>query len=305
MNNSLFLSLGALANALVFSSCSNPSSNIDMKTDVEVVSGAEPMKLGEVLIPAPKMQPATLLSVPNNKNCNLVRGGAVVANITGYEGDSQRVPLFFVKERSYREDSRDMDSPVHTAFSLKRADITNVIVTQTDKPVNLLLTTHDANLWVIHKAPNVEIAAINVMSYEGGAVIAPSVDPSRIKFIVNNEGTRRCWKKPQRYTNAKEKSAVKPANYTRKPEDYERYRQEEKTYNEWLRWVGQKVGRVGHAIDREYRIEAALVGPPPVQPVAATPLGGQIIVDHSRHDNVFWGSQKEAEKKFPPPPKRR
>lgn len=301
------ISLLTLILAIGMAGCAKPKSKIDMKTDVEVIPGAEPMKLGEILLPASAALEPQIVSAPKNAGCQLIRSNSAdVANITGYEGAPRsHSPLFFVKEIKYRENPQDKTEPLKTGYSLNRADITDVVVTATEKPVNLLLTSHDASVWVIHPAAGVKIEAINVMSYEGGAVIAPGVDPKRIKFVINSEITKKCWKKPERYTNAKEKAAVKPANYERKPEDFERYRKEEQSYKAWLNWVGGKVGLVKYPIDREYRVEAALVGPNPSAPIAATPVGGQVVVDHSRYMTVFWGSKRAARQQYPKPKRKK
>ena len=279
---------------------------IDMSTDVEVIHGAEPMKLGEILQPFPKTLPANLVSFVENTSCKMLRanGGAILANITSYEGGKSRAPMYFIKPFRYIENQGTPEREVKTAYTMAKPEVTDVIVTETSKPVSLLLTSHDPTLWVVHTTPGVKLQNINVMSYEGAAVIAPQVQKSQINFLINTKRNRKCWNKPVRYKNAKDMAAAKTnKNYKRTSKDYERYRQEEKGYKQWLGWVGQKVGRVSIALDREYYVHAALVGTPPPQPIEATPLGGEIYVDHSR-GNIFWGSKKDAQKVFPPPPRR-
>ena len=74
---------------------------IDMKTDVRVERGAEPMKLGEVLIPAPKgAGEINIVNFPMNTRCTLPRAtvDAKVINVASYEGGQKRSPLFFAQE---------------------------------------------------------------------------------------------------------------------------------------------------------------------------------------------------------------
>lgn len=253
------------------------ASKYDMFKEVLVGPDEDTIQLWQAIETKGPDVAATFIKPPANSNCkmNRARGGSVT-NITAYEGGSARVPLFFVKKRVIKR--LDQEEPL-TAFSLQRANMTDVIVTETEDPVNLLLSTHDANLWVIHSAPDVDINSINVVGYEGAGVIAPGVDPSKIKFIVGGRENRKCWPKPERAE--------------KNPEGYKK----------WQSWIRKNIGRVANNYDSEYRLDAALVGPAPLEPIAASPIGGAIIVDASRYHDVFWGSKKDAAIAFPPPPK--
>jgi len=270
-----------LSTSLAFGACSANSprkqkSQYDMHKDVYVGPDEDSLRLWEAIESKGPNVPATFIKSPANNNCSTKRAtGSGVTNITAYEGDTARVPLFFVKKQSLN--IVDQKDPL-IAFSLKRANTTDVIVTQTDKPVNLLLTAHDANLWVIHSAPGTDIRSINVISHEGAGVIAPSVDPSKIKFIIRNSKNRRCWPGP-----------------VKSQKDAE-------SYKEWQAWIRSKIGRVENNYDDEYRLEAALVGPAPLRPITPSPIGGTVIVDGSRYHDVFWGSRDDGETKFPPAP---
>ncbi len=267
--------------SIILGACSADSSRqqkseYNMHRDVYVGPDEDSMKLWEVIGTKGPNVSATFIKSPTNRNCKVKRAtGSGVTTITAYEGDTARVPLYFVKKQKIN--IVDQDDPL-IAFSLKRANMTDVIVSQTEKPVNLLLTTHDANLWVVHSAPGVDIRSINVISHEGAGVIAPGVDPSKIKFIVTSSENRKCRPHPVRYNP------------------------NEQSYKDWQKWIRTKIGRIETRYDNEYRVEAALVGPAPLQPIAPSPIGGTIVVDGSRYHDVFWGSKAQAEVKFPPAP---
>lgn len=270
----------AIMTGAVLSACSNEPQQkpekYSLDKDVSVGIDQDTIRLWELIDSKGSDLPATFIKSPMNKNCRVKRAiGSGVTNITAYEGDTDRVPLYFVKKRSIN--LVNQKEPL-IAFSLKRARTTDVIVTKTDKPVNLLLSTHDANLWVIHSAPGVKINSINVLSYQGAGVIAPGMDPSKIKFIVSNSENQKCRPNPKRSGT------------------------DNKSYQDWQKWIRNKIGRVETNFDTEYRLEAVLVGPAPLEPIAASPMGGTVVVDQSRYESVFWGTREEAELKYPPAP---
>ena len=278
---------------------------IDMKTDVRVERGAEPMKLGEVLIPASQgTGQINIVGFPMNTTCTLPRAsyGAKVINVASYEGGQKRSPLFFAQE--HPETKR-----VTGGYELENAHIANIIVTDTSAPLYLVFTSHNSTLWVVHAAPNVEIEAVSVISFEPSGLAGVGTAQDRIGFIKRaghdymasarfSSGPRDCYRKPIRYFNAAEQTKVQPANYTRTPEDYAQYRVKEKAYTDWLIWLGKNVG---HAVDLDfgdYRIDAALIGPTPAQPVQAVPISGPIYVS-PEFTTAFWGSKKDARAQYP------
>jgi hypothetical protein len=272
----VIISLASLALGACSQEPRQKFSKYTMDRDVYVGLDQESMQLWEALETKGPDIPATIIKSPANYNCRVKRAlGGGVTTITAYEGDTSPAPLFFVQKQLLN--IINQDDPL-VAFSMKRANMTDVVVTQTDKPVNLVLTTHDANLWVIHSAPGVDIRSINVFSHEGAGVIAPGIDPSKVKFIVANEKNARC--RPQRADADRDKEG----------------------YADWQKWIRSKIGRIESSFDSEYRVEAALIGPAPMQPIAPAPIGGTVIVDTSRYHDVFWGTREDAESKFPPKP---
>jgi len=291
----------SLAAILVAGCTSEPT--IDMSIPVAVEHGAEPMRLGEILGSHPKQKPADLIVFPENKNCKMLRarGGAIVANVTSSEGGKPRSPLYFVSDRYQKPQD---EAPY---YSLEKARVTDVVVTKTDAPVSLLLTSYNPTLWVIHSAENVKIDTINIMSFEGAALIAPQVDKRYVNFLISNQDNEKCRKKPLGYRDKDTPQSYGEARLAKRIERRGRkskYSKEGKikAYREWLNWVAKKIGRVDVAIDREYRVESALIGLPPDQVVPATAVGGEVLIGPS-HADVFWGSKKQAKKKFPPRPK--
>ena len=278
---------------------------IDMKTDVRVERGAEPMKLGEVLIPAPKgAGEINIVNFPMNTRCTLPRAtvDAKVINVASYEGGQKRSPLFFAQE--HPETKR-----VTGGYGLENAHIANIIVTDTSAPLYLVFTSHSSTLWVVHAAPNVEIEAISVISLEPSGLAGAGIAQDRIGFIKRaghdymksknfRAGPKDCYEKPIRYFNAAEQTKIEPANYTRTQEDFAQYRVKEKAYKDWLRSLGRKVGHHVNLDLGDYRIDAALIGPAPTQALQAKQISGPIYVSPEFY-TAFWGSKKDARAKYP------
>jgi hypothetical protein len=288
---------------------STKAPKLDMKTKVIQHRGAVPMKLGEVLLPVSVPQEGVRFrKLKNQKSCHLPRAAknAKVVNITAYEGPNEYSgPLFFAA-RVKDEDG----TPIRVLE--KSAGIINVVVTETQRPVYLSLASHDSAVWRIHTAPDVKIDGVSVVSYEPSAVMVAGLTPNRVGFYIRAEGdkakarepySRRrvlCWKSPERYANAKAHWDAPAGNgYVRTKEDMEKYKAEEKDYKSWITWQNRHIGHVSMDMSA-YRVEAALVGPPPTpgMQITPTPFTGPVYIANNGYE-AFWGTRETAYAQYP------
>ena len=282
---------------------------IDMKTKVVQVRGAVPLKLGEVMFPASVPgEGITFRALRNRTNCQMPKASksAKVVSITAYEGPNEYSgPLFFASK------VKGIDLKPVRVLS-QSAGIAHIIVTDTEQPVYLSLASHDSVLWRVHTAPGVQIDGVSVMSYEPSGLMVAGLPAHRIGFIDRSDGDEfkehqsyskrynKCWKSPQRYTNAK---AIGKKNtstgYVYSRQDLERFKAREQSYKDWLFWQRQYIGHL-NADMGAYRVEAALIGPAPApgQQLQPTPPSTPVYVAKDGFE-PFWGTRAAAYAQYP------
>lgn len=182
---------------------------------------------------------------------------------------------------------------------VKRID---VLVTETDAPVFLVLTSYDAVLWNIQLAPDAVIDGIVVSAYEGGA-IANGVSSRRTGFMgfdgspnrsCRLEGRGKPVPSDVRIAGAKELNPdFEPSGYIERWD--EEYRDGQKFFSIGLR---QKIGKTPTWLLNDARggsFQAVLVGPVP-----ETPFQQQAITSLQLPSYVapYWGTRQGAFKYF-------
>ena len=218
----LTVSLSACSEAMLKSA--SHGNQIPADYPVSTVDGAPETVLGEVSSGQPvlvnKVAPAPLEFVDANAKCRMPRpsSGARLAYAYFYGGGA-RTPLQYVADGKRAEQLQqriqlsDQIAKAMASSSFESAAIArhaaafakgnavewlgrvDVLVTETDAPVFLVLTSYDAVLWNIQTAPDVEIDGIVVSAYEGGA-IANGVDAKRTGFMgFRGAPNRSCYLK--------------------------------------------------------------------------------------------------------------
>ncbi len=194
-------------------------------------------------------------------------------------------------------------APLHHGYKEasegKRAqhDQTDVIVTDTEAPIFLMLESYNATLWNLQVAPGVKIDGVAVLSYEGSS-LANGPEANRVGFLgFRGVENTRCWQrgggKPVpvdlRVKHAAENGYEATASDRKKWEDDYKKRQD---------WMTQSVPRlVGGRIDQflgrsgKGELNAILVGPVPDVPFAGQPVTQIYVPDNL---NVAWGRRNAA-----------
>lgn len=178
----------------------------------------------------------------------------------------------------------------------------DVLVTETEAPVFLYLSSYDSVLWNIQRAPGVEIDGIVVNSYDAG-VIANGVDADRTGFIsFANSPTQKCYVGGQgraipveeRIASAKKMNpSLDLGSY---PDQWKQeYRENMKFFRtELRRLIGKRPEWILNDA-RGGKFDAVLVGPAPATPFEAQPV---TKLQMPSHITPYWGTRKGAFKYF-------
>ena len=190
-----------LVTAFTVSACGAPAPKSAFPSDTPVVytDGAEPALLGEIVTTTEQLSPASTNAVYEtvkiNEKCRTPRASrrAKVAYVHTYGGHNS-VPLHHVdadasiwKNSARRAMMKQAIAEMaDTSFEARmmageftRMQMSNqlespgrieVLVTETEAPVFLYLTSYNSVLWNIQLAPGAQLDGVVVDAYEGGAI---------------------------------------------------------------------------------------------------------------------------------------
>ncbi|WP_143435327.1 hypothetical protein [Henriciella aquimarina] len=280
----------------------------------QVMTGAETWRASD---PAPAFE---AYEMPTHCRLPRASGTAKVYYLYTY-GGGQKVPLHVVWRQpgSARMDTRkrvptlpgndpmfSKGSPVHNEMeklaearligNMRRAD---VVVTDTDQPVYLVLASYDEILWNLQLAPGVMLDGVSVISYEG-AMVANAPEPERVGFIsMRNSPNAKCYESPKgrEIPVAERVAGAKKLNPDFDERAYlDRWRQDirdtRKFHTQTLpRLVG---ARAGVQLYRKKGVgaDAVLMGPVPEVPFAPQPVTSIL---YQSNMIPLWGTRKDAE----------
>ncbi len=178
----------------------------------------------------------------------------------------------------------------------------DVLVTETEAPVFLYLSSYDPILWNIQLAPGARLDGVVVNSYDAG-VIANGTDVVRTALVsYDNSPRARCYvSAPVRAIPVAQRiAAAKKINQNFNPRPYlkeweEDYRKGQRFGTEVARLVGKRPDWVITRSADGNGINAILVGPLPAAPFKLQPITRLQIPSHI---TTFWGSRGDAFKTF-------
>lgn len=325
-----------LAAALLgLAACGDAGSSRTVAPDTLVVVNEDQVQAayGQVTTGTPGLgagvQPATFEQIRTTSSCRMPRASsrARAAYIYTYGGGNS-VPLHHVnftdtpeaaaaRETKLREAKNDPRSQPKTlaqkalrkeAMSFAAGNAVewsrqvDVLVTETEAPVFLYLSSYDSVLWNIQRAPGVEIDGIVVNSYDAG-VIANGVDAARTGFIsFANSPNKDCYVSGQgravpveeRVASAKRMNpSIDLSSYKRQWE--QEYREQQRFFRTEVRRL---IGKQPEWVLNDARggsFQAVLVGPAPSAPFEGQPVSR---LQMPSHITPFWGTRKAAFKHF-------
>lgn len=301
-------------------------------TPLVVADWQSPTRMSQVSIGQPDLVsaqlPAVFETVDADPNCRMPRPSraAKVAYVYTY-GGGVKTPLQYIADGAdaakiaarmamtkeiAKQVSREggfIEGAIAREFagfakgnSVEWASRVDVLVTETEAPVFLVLTSYNAILWNIQLAPGAQIDGIVVSAYEGGA-IANGTTARRTGFMGFDGSPNRSCRldgrgKPVpsevRIAGAKELNpAFDPSGYKERWDA--EYREAQKFFAVDLR---QKIGKAPTWLLNDARgesFQAVLVGPVPSEPFAQQPVTRLQIPSYVA---PYWGTRKGAFKYF-------
>jgi hypothetical protein len=266
--------------------------------------------------------PAPFEVVPVTSSCNRpkARSGAKAAYVYTY-GGGVHVPLHHVnfhdtpeqaeaRRGAVRNMNRELPQNAFTrevsAFSAGNAvewsSRIDVLVTETEAPVFLYLSSYDPILWNIQLAPGASLDGVVVNSYDAG-MIANGTDQKRTALVsFDNSPGAKCYAKPpmRAIPVAQRIAAARKLNPDFNPRPYmaeweEDYRKGQRFGSETTQLIGKRPDWIITGSADGNGIKAILIGPPPTAPFALQPITRLQIPSHI---TTFWGSRKDAFKAF-------
>jgi len=278
--------------ALGLGACGASSSGgVDPQTPIHQAQGLGDVSFAQVLTAATGHDPAVkpeFISHNVSPRCRMPRAssGSHMAYVYSYGGGSKS-PMAHAYKATHQS-------------GVEYHQRTDVIVTETEVPVYLVLESYNAVLWNIQLAPGAQLEGVGVLSYEGGAVsgVPEGVDVGFLAFRgVEN---KRCFERGGGMVATDirvERAAAN--NYTATARDRQNWDAEYRAAKTWRnRWVPQTFGArfdVEIFPDGSDDYDAVLVGPVPGTPIAPTPI---TKVHYPDHVHVAWGYRKDVLAEF-------
>lgn len=305
---------------------------IDPMAPVVVAKGQTPVTFGQVSIGQPNLasseMPAQFEAIDADPNCRMPRPtqSAKVAYVYTY-GGGVGTPLQYIADgddaaeiaariartkkvakQVAREGSFVQAALAHEAAGFVKGNTVewatrvDVLVTETQAPVFLVLTSYNAVLWNIQTAPGAKIDGIVVSAYEGGG-IANGVDAKRTGFMGFDGAPNRACRLEGRGrpvpSEVRAASALAlnpnfdPSSYKSQWDD--EYRAGQMFFAQTL---PRKIGKKPTWLLNDARggsFHAALIGPVPAEPFQQQAVTRLQIPSYVE---PFWGTRKAAFKYF-------
>lgn len=322
----LLFSLSACGNAMFDAQGSDEK--IAPDTPLVVAEGGPAATLGQVALGQPsltaKTVPVQFEAVDAEPNCRMPRpsNGARVAYVYTY-GGGVKTPLQYIADgdnaeaiKARMQMTKTLAKEVSKQGSFEQVALArefagfakgnavewttrvDVLVTETERPVFLVLTSYDSVMWNIQRAPGVEVEGIVVSAYEGGA-IANGVDERRTGFMgFDGSPNRKCRLEGQGYPIPVE-VRIAGARELNPDFDVSQYRDEwEAEYRARLDFfrteLPQRIGKrpdwvIANAHGNAFK--AVLVGPVPDEPFQQQPVTRLQIPSYVA---PYWGTRRGA-----------
>ena len=260
----------------------------DPASEVHTADRSSAVQISQVLsevAPNSASAPVAFETIKLDTRCRIPRasGSDKIVRIYSYGGGTKS-PLF----QAYKSVKES---------GVKNYQRTDVIVTETEQPVYLVLDSYNAVLWNLQVAEGAKVSGVFVNSYEGSAISNVPKGTSVGMAAFRGTDARSCRRKMGQSAPAETRVAAAKANtgYVATARDIKKWTEEYRTSKkrrstEVPKWIG---GRIDVDIfpDGSDSYDAALIGPVPAVPFAATPISSVMIGDSV---DVVWADRKTA-----------
>lgn len=242
--------------------------------------------------------PARLVAASLTNGCLLPTPSAEaeIVYVEIYAGYDD-APLYFVTHddikavRRYIEENHERPD-LERMVRINAAKQVDVFVTETEKPVYLVLTAYDETIWSLQLGDGVQLDGIAIIGYEPQA-LAHAPSGVRIGYTVYDKSPQRsCMEIPQRPVNGSWKAVAKAEKQRSESGFKKTIKEARQNHYRFRNWLSAHVGRPQRTIDA-YRTSHVLVGPPPSARLHYRPLTDAEL-GFSANAVPIWGDADDA-----------
>ena len=211
-------------------------------------------------------------------------------------GGYDTVPMVFLTRngltRYARPSKRAVANRVYDQVIKNNNGIVDLYLTDTSRPIYLVLAANDPTVWAFHMAEGVQVDGVAAISHAPQG-IANLPDGGRIGFVeFHNEKQSECAVTPKRRVDETWTALQTISQTGHDASAFKKViRDAREDYADYRRWVRAKVGEPESVITA-YRTSHVLVGPMPDTPIPYGPLGDAFVI-HSTSAIPVWGSERE------------
>lgn len=256
----------------------------------EIVTDYQPADISQ--------KPATFSPVHLNFDCEIpsLSRGTYVAAVEIY-GGSVELPLYFIPNQDidkFREVLAESDRPPNFLRTLEQGIVkkVDVYITETEKPVYLVLGAYDETVWSLHLSEQTRLEGVAVIGYEAQA-LANVPEGTPIGFVVYDSNQMECRTYAQRPVNETWTSLQKINNKHGGSGFQYTIDKAKERHDEFHEWLGLYVDLPDTVISAYYTSHV-LVGPKPTTRIPYHSLADTQIF-HSGNVLPLWGEIGEAE----------
>jgi len=221
---------------------------------------------------------------------------AEIVFVEVYSGN-ETMPLHFVGNdemddlRSYIE--RQGGRPdIDRLLESSAADQIDVFITETDRPIYLVLAAYDETLWSLQLADGVQLDGIAIIGYEAQAL---AHKPGRVLAafaVVDDSPQQHCAVTPRRPVNENwrilHREREGQTNLTRTLDEARR------GHSAFRSWLATRIGYPDRTVDA-YQTSHVLIGPKPENRMQYRPLTGAEVI-YAPTATPVWGTDGDAER---------
>ena len=249
---------------------------------------------------APRFSNAPALFTPTQNNflCELPRPSNQDHLVFVEIGSgSVELPLYFLEHSDVERARNPREFPLGIRYFVERSDVhqVNVYVTETDKPVYLMLASSSSTLWSLHLAAGVRLDGVAIIGNEAQA-LAHLLENIPVNFVVNDESQRECGTHVYRPVNETWTMLIK-LDRKHGGEGFKHTLRETKDghehFHDWLYW---HVGSPDVVISAE-TTSHVLVGPKPSVRIPYHSLKDTEVL-YTPNVKPIWGDESDALRAF-------
>ncbi|MDJ0943065.1 MAG: hypothetical protein QNJ30_06355 [Kiloniellales bacterium] len=222
--------------------------------------------------------------------------GAKVVLVEVYGGNNE-LPLHFISGKdvagvaSYIKSTGERP-PLDRMVKSSAADQIDVLVTETERPVYLVLTAYDEIVWSLHLAEDARLDGISVIGHEAQALAHVPEGLRKAVVVFDQSPQRGCMVTPQHPVTESWK-ALKAMNRKHGGEGFRHNLEKaDRNHRAFRNWLRPRIGAVDLSLTA-YQTSHILVGPKPAAPIPYRPLSGAVIA-YSPSASPVWGDEDDV-----------